>query len=218
MGENGTEQKGNLNKDQCMAMENMHKTFLEALRHREQEILRFIAILAPALGGFIWLLYEVGLESEKEIFIFTVGTLGVLFLLTIGAVYSLALGYNFRYITLQLAKMESDYCLKIKDFMLKYWLRTPKEWKEKYRNGRCFPPEIIKVFWLAFVIAKILVVLTAGVFLYTKGENVTVQMHSVIIGGAICIIIAAWFAPCYYGKKLSDACEKEPDEWKKSQD
>ena len=56
------------------AVENMHKTFLEALRHREQEILRFIAILAPALGGFIWLLNEVNLESEKGTFIFTVGS------------------------------------------------------------------------------------------------------------------------------------------------
>lgn len=200
------------------AVENMHKTFLEALRHREQEILRFIAILGPALGGFIWLLNEVDLGSEKGIFIFTVGTLGVLFLLTVGAVYSLALGYNFRYITLQLAKMESDYCLKIKDFMLNYWLRTPKEWKEKYRNGRCFPPEIIKVFWLAFVIAKIFVILVAGVFLYTKGGNVTPQLHFVLIGGAICIIIALWFAPGHYGKKLRQACEDEPDEWNESKD
>jgi len=114
--------------------------------------------------------------------------------------------------------MESDYCLEIKDFMLKYWLRTPKQWKEKYKKGKCFPPEIIKVFWLAFVIAKFLVVLAAGVFLYTKCENVTVQIHLVIIGGLFCIIIAAWFAPCHYGKKLRGACEDEPDEWNKSQD
>ena len=89
MGED-TERKGDLNKDQRMAVENMHKTFLEALRHREQEILRFIAILAPAMVGFIWLLNKVDLESEKGTFIFTVGTLGVLFLLLVGAVYSLA--------------------------------------------------------------------------------------------------------------------------------
>lgn len=199
------------------AMVNMHKTFLEALRHREQEILRFIAILAPALGGFIWLL-TLDFSKGENPSVFTIGTLGVLFLLTVGAVYSLALGYNFRYVTLQLAKIESDYCLKIKDFMLKYWLRTPKEWKNKYRNGRCFPPEIIKVFWLAFVIAKVLVVLVAGVFLYTKGENVTAQIHLVIIGGAICVIITAWLTPCHYGEKLRDACEKEPDEWKNLQD
>lgn len=200
------------NEAQRKILESVHKTLLEALRHREQEILRFLAILAPSLGGFIWLLAK----KDVNTFVFTIGTLGVLFFLLLGAVYSLALGYNFRYITLQLAKMESDYCLKIKDFMLKYWLRTPKEWKEKYRKGRCFPPEIIKVFWLAFVIAQFLVVLAAGVFLCTKCENVTVQIHLVIIGGLFCIIIAAWFAPCYYGKKLRDACNEEPDEWKKS--
>jgi len=46
-------------------LENMHKTFLEALRHREQEILRYIAILAPALAGFIWLL-KLDLENKHE--------------------------------------------------------------------------------------------------------------------------------------------------------
>jgi len=161
-------EKDKLSEEQRTAVANMHKTFLEALRHREQEILRFIAILAPALVGFIWLLNEVDWKSEKGIFIFTVGTLGILFFLLLGAVYSLALGYNFRYVTLQLAKMESDFCLNIKEFILKSWLRTPKEWKEKYKNGNCFPPEIIKVFWLSFIIAKLLVVLAATFSLCTK--------------------------------------------------
>lgn len=53
MADDKGKQKNNLNDDQRRAVENMHKTFLEALRHREQEILRFIVILAPALGGSI---------------------------------------------------------------------------------------------------------------------------------------------------------------------
>ena len=215
MGEDKTEQKNNLSKDRRKAVENMHKTFLEALRHREQEILRFIAILAPALVGFIWLLNEVDLEIEKGTFIFTVGTLGVLFLLLVGAVYSLALGYNFRYVTLQIAKMESDCCLNIKEFMINSWERTANEWAEKYRKKMCFPPEIIKVFWLSFIIAKLLIILAATLFLYTKCEHVTAQIHMVIIGGLLCIVIAALIAPIYYGWKLCDICngEKEEGKW-----
>ncbi len=38
------------------ALGNMHQLFLEALRHREQEIFRYLAILGPALGGFMWLI------------------------------------------------------------------------------------------------------------------------------------------------------------------
>jgi len=211
MGEDKTDHKGNLNDDQRRAVENMHKTFLEALRHREQEILRFIVILAPALGGFIWLL---NLESKNVTFIFTVGTLGILFLLLVGALYSLALGYNFRYVTFQIAKMESDYCLNIKEFMLNSWERTADEWAKKYKKKRCFPPEIIKVFWLSFVIAKVLIVLAATFFLHTKCENMMRQICMIISGGLFCIVIAALIAPFYYGRKLYNMCYSEKKEGK----
>lgn len=211
MADDKGKQKNNLNDDQRMAVENMHKTFLEALRHREQEILRFIIILAPALGGFIWLL---NLESKNETFIFTVGTLGILFLLLVGAVYSLALGYNFRYVTLQIAKMESDYCLNIKEFIINSWERTADEWAKKYKKKRCFPPEIIKVFWLSFIIAKALIVLAATFFLHTKCENMTRQICMIISGGLFCIVIAALFAPIYYGWKLYNICDGEKKEGK----
>ena len=56
------------------ALLNMHKMFLEALRHREQEIVRFLAILGPALGGFIWLIGKRQLNPDM----FVTGTYGVL--------------------------------------------------------------------------------------------------------------------------------------------
>ena len=90
----------------------MHRLFLEALRHREQEIFHYLAILGPALGGFGWILYNrIGRQVE-----FAVGTIFVIALLLLGALYSLALGYNYRYIVLELAKLET--VLKIKDAML----------------------------------------------------------------------------------------------------
>ena len=86
--ENGkAKQIDGLGDHQGTAVANMHKTFLEALRHREQEIVRFVAILAPALGGFVWLL-----TKDVTPYVFTVGTLGVLFFLLVGGVYCLALG------------------------------------------------------------------------------------------------------------------------------
>jgi hypothetical protein len=54
----------------------MHKALLEALRHREQEILRYLAFVGPALAGFIWLL---SLEYEKNAWAFIVGTVAILF-------------------------------------------------------------------------------------------------------------------------------------------
>lgn len=38
-------------------LENMYRLFLEALRHREQEIFHYLTILGPALGSFGWILY-----------------------------------------------------------------------------------------------------------------------------------------------------------------
>lgn len=38
--------------------EGIHKLLLEALRYREQEIFRYLAIPGPALGGFVWLLHS----------------------------------------------------------------------------------------------------------------------------------------------------------------
>lgn len=203
------EQEDNLSNDQRKSIENMHKTFLEALRHREQEILRFIAILAPALGGFIWLLKEF-LENSNGTSVFTVGTVSVLFILMVGAIYALALGYNFRYVTLQLAKMESENCLNIKKFILESWPRTAKKWADKYRKWPyCDPPDIIKVFWLAFVAAKLFIILVACFFLWVEYENVCGQICTIIIVGGLCIIIAVLFAPIYYGWKLHIACDKE---------
>lgn len=207
MGEDKTEQKGNLNNDQRMAVENMHKTFLEALRHREQEILKYIAFLAPALAGFIWLL-KVDLRSGNGPFIFTAGTLGVLFLLTVGVLYSLALGYNFRYVTLQLAKMESDYCLNIKEFILESWLRTAKQWEDKYEKGKCLPPEIINIFFWSFIIATFLIAIMAILFLFATHENLYVQICIILGWLALCIIFV-FRGLRHYSRKFRDYCKKE---------
>ncbi len=177
-------------------LENMHGLFLEALRHREQEIFHYLAILGPALGGFGWLLYyRSGHEAE-----FALGTIVIISLLLLGAVYSLALGYNYRYIVLELAKLET--VLKIRDVMLVGWPRSREDFLSRYK--RCTPPEIIKVFWWAFLGMIALVTIIACCF-SGKFRFLIILYGLVCFGAGLC-----WF-PIYYGNKLRKICEQEPE-------
>lgn len=190
-----------------VALENMHKLLIEALRHREQAIIRYVAILGPALGGFMWLLHYSGTKKDD---LFTVGTIGVLLLLLLGAVYSLALSYNYRYITLLLAKLET--VLHIRDAMLVGWPRDPKDFINRYKLNRwgipcCIPPEIIKVFWLAFLVGILGVMIT--VYLY---KAKVLYPCLLIFTGVLCFLVAL-LSPIWFGRKLHKICKKEPDTW-----
>jgi hypothetical protein len=201
------------------ALKNMHSLFLQALRHREQEIFRYLAILGPALGGFLWLLQrDVG---ER---IFVVGTLSVISLLLLGALYSLALGYNYRYVTFELAKLES--ILKIKDAMLVSWPRAPKHFLERYKLFCCIPwctpPEIIKVFWGAFLLGIVGVIVT--ICYYSKLSLLSIlsnlikldmtKLSLMISFGLICIAIGGIILPIHYGCKLLKTFKAERKNWR----
>ena len=184
--------------------ETLHEALMAALLQREKDILQYLVILVTALGGFTWLLKNVNPE-EQPAFVF--GTVGVLLLLLLGAVYALALGYNFRYITLQLAKLERS--LRIEGMMLIAWPRSPDDFARKYRLGVipwCTPPEIIKVFWVAFLVAIVGVTTAACVFLHAKGQGYT---WGLIAAGAGALAIAV-LAPIHFGRKLRAVCKKEP--------
>ena len=152
---------GENRRTRSQALLNMHKMFLEALRHREQDIVHFLAILGPALGGFIWLLGK----TPSNPAMFVAGTYGVLFVLVTGAFYSLALGYNYRYLTLQLAKLEADKTLGLGKIVLNSWPRSPEAFKRRNRWGVIpwsTPPDIIKVFWIAFLAGILGVTITVS--------------------------------------------------------
>ncbi|MDD5129824.1 MAG: hypothetical protein PHS66_02065 [Candidatus Omnitrophica bacterium] len=185
-------------------LENMHKLFLEALRHREQEIFHYLAILGPALVGFGWILYY----REGRAVEFACVTIVVLALLLLGAIYSLALGYNYRYIVLELAKLEA--VLKIKNAMLVGWPRSREEFLLRYRFLRyipwCTPPEIIKVFWWAFLVAIILVMMIA----YKLNHS----YNNLMLGfGLLCLVLGSFLFPIYFGRKLRKNCKQEPEAW-----
>ncbi len=199
--------ENNLNDEQRMAVVNMHKTFLEALRHREQEILRFLAILAPSLGGFVWLLQQ-GLTNGLKPYVFIVGTLGIQLFLLLGAIYSLALSYNYRHIIFQLATIEGKDCLNIDKYILKIWPRKTCDFR-KYKFKIipwCDPPEIIKCFWLAFITGVIGVTLAVQFIpLTTKG----CFGKRLILGvGLLCFFISL-FTPVWFGCKLHNVANKQ---------
>ena len=205
------------------SLRNVHKMFLEALRHREQEIIRFLAILGPALGGFVWLLGDIKEHPER----FVGGTYGVLAVLLMGGLYALALGYNYRYLTLQLAKIEANKKIDLSGVMLKKWPRKPEDFVRGSRIGVipwCTPPGIIKVFWLAFVACILGVTLVASMIdvsgtMSDKGANnfLRVRFHDlhdaiVYAGGATFALALLW--PVQVGMKLLKAARQEDhDEW-----
>jgi len=205
-------------KPDIVTAQNMHNTFLEALRHREQEILRFMAILAPALGGFIWLL-TLNDCKDNNLYVFSIGTIGVLFLLAVGAVYSLALGYNYRCITLQVAKLEAT-CLGFRNVILNKWPRKRDDFIERSKlllNKPYYePPEIIKVFWYAFIVGVFGVTLASLVKIFSDRKF---GIELIIWATAIVSVAAVFIWVIYkvtigYGNKFKEICTWEPTEWK----
>ena len=190
-------------------LQDMHRLFLEALRHREQDIIRFLAILGPALAGYIWLLKNYK-NCRFDDHVFTAGTIGILFILFVGAWYSVALGYNFRYVTMQIAKLDS--CLNINRYILKGWPRKVSDFKERYyckiiKKPWCTPPEIIKIFWYIFIFLIIAISISAGFALKWNWYS-----SVVIIAGLLSIILTLYW-PIHYGKKLKNMCDDEGDKW-----
>lgn len=205
-------------KPDIVAARNMHKTLLEALRHREQEILRFMAILAPALGGFVWLL-TIDDCQDKNLYVFSIGTIGVLFLLAMGAVYSLALGYNYRCITLQVAKIEAT-CLGFKDVILQEWSKKRGDLidrsKSPLQKPYYEPPEIIKVFWYAFIVGVFGVTLASLVKIFSArrfGIELIIWATAIVAAAAVFIWVI-YKVTIGYGNKFQEICTREPTEWK----
>lgn len=187
------------------ALRDTHRLLLEALRHREQEIIQFLAILVPAMGAFGWLIKS----AHHKLTLFVGGTVGVLLLLLLGAIYSLALGYNYRYITLQLAKLE--YFLGISECILEAWPKSKNKFLKRCRIlgiPWCTPPEIIKVFWSTFLAVIVAVTITAC---FANSEPIVLAL--VIPFGTLCFFIGFLVLPVHYGRKLHKTADEEPEHW-----
>lgn len=187
------------------ALEDTHRLLLEALRHREQEIIQYLAILVPAMAAFGWLVNSA--TNNDPLFIG--GTIGVLLLLLLGAMYSLALGYNFRYIILQLAKFEAH--MGISDSMLEAWPRTRQDFLDNYilcRIPWCTPPEIIKVFWRIFLAVILAITVTA-----CRTNCSATALILIVAFGAGSMLISGFILPISFGYKLHKLAKEEPESW-----
>ncbi len=191
--------------------ETMHGALLEALRHREQEIFSYLAILVPTLGGFLWLLLHRSASVGSGDLVLFAGTLGTLLLFFLGVGYSLTLGYNFRYVTFQLAKIEHH--LEVEKVILQGWPRSPQAFKARYRLWGftyCAPPEMIKIFWIAFLIGMLWVIVV-----YSSLGAGAPYREVVISVGAV-FFLCGLFGPFWFGRKLERLFSKEGDDWKES--
>ena len=188
--------------DKDEVLKNMHGAFLGALRQREQEIFSYLGILVPAVGGFIGLLVFHFNDKQGE-WRFFLATVGILLILSLGAAYSSALGYNYRYLTFQLAKIEHHCGAKV--VILSAWPRSPKEFRDRYSKF-CTPPEIIKVFWLAFGVAILFVTISAIALKVT-------HLCVVVAVATLLLLYTYVFLPIHFGHKLSKQCGKEPQDW-----
>ena len=208
--EKNEEEMNDRQKIRYKTLRDMHRAYLEALRSREGEIIRFIAILAPALAGFIWLL-KLQLIDKESPELFVVGTVGILFVLLLGAMYALALGYNYRYIILQIAKLELDGCLGVRNDMLRGWQITrPQDCVCKY----CMPPEIIKVFWWAFIVGMVLIIIAVN---FVMEGCICCTPKAWIFGPGLIFLLFALLAPFRYGCKLEKLYKTEKNkDWQQS--
>jgi len=219
----------------------MHKALLEALRHREQDIMRYVVILVSALGGFAWLFQT---DSAYRLHALVVGTYGVILVFLLGAFYALALGYNYRSLTFQLALLERR--LKIQSVILAAWPGAADKAGELVASIRkrtrwgvipwCTPPEIVKFFWLAFILGIVLVTplgfIASGATTEAPSASPVSQLvcfsfvveqsrEAMALGpwmrafreaipwvGAACFLLAA-LGPVYFGLKMLSLCDAQ---------
>jgi len=193
-----------------------HQLFLEALRHREQEVFGYLVIIGPALGGFGWLLDRYS-GHYMDVVLFNIYTLGLVGLLLLGACYCAALGYSYRSVTFQIWKEEKQ--IGIADTVLRAWQGETDQWLDWTKFGHyysiprkcrwiydrpwCFPPGLIAVFWYAFVIGQGLLTVTASVM----SESASIKWVALALN-FVCVC-AAFVVPWRLGVKLRKLCEKE---------
>jgi hypothetical protein len=209
------------NKNEIVEMR--YRLLLEALRRREEEVLRYLAILGPAFGGLFYLVTMSGrCPKDDNIWTFCVAIAGLEALLLLGAWYCSALGYNYRSIIIQVVKLEET--LKVQDSVLNAWPKTIGkcakrsqlghyfQWLSEERHPKiyklpwCFPPAIINVFLWAFCLSIVYFTLSTIIICgwYWQVEVATVF--------GVMFLFFSLYAPYYFGKKLKRVCDMEKQE------
>ena len=152
--------------------------------------------------------FTLGLESRENVK--CVVSLFSTLALYLGAIYCTVLGYNYRYITLQVAKLEC--ALQLDTYVLKDWPRRPEHFIEKTEKKdrkkfryRLKPPEVIAVFYWACLTGMLAVMFAMAVL-------VKCSWGWKIAGALVDAVLLAlgWYWPYCYGGKFVKLCEAEP--------
>jgi len=181
-----------------------YNRLLEALRHREQEVLRFWAIVGPALAGYAWLLFgkEEPIQPGTEAYwMLTVATILLVFL---GACYALAIGYHYRALREQLRKLEGQRFLDAQYVLAK--------WRTSFKGNSCWPPEVVLVFFTASVLLMPLLALFSIVLALPTRQTAWPGPCLTVFAAASCMFLALWVIPRHYADKLKDIVAEEQKE------
>ena len=178
----------------------LHKIMLEAMRSREREILHFIGFFLPAIVGFFAIGWLKGGESAvpAEILLPAVSVVTIL-ILSFGALYALALSYNYRYIQLVTWSLQEHLGLA----------QFEPDWKPKlFQCGNLgifnFAPEIIRAQLLLF-----LALIIAAAVLFSLWSSCVWLSYVLVWGGAICgLFIICLYGYCIYPKKYNKYCKQ----------
>ena len=219
----------------------MQDVYLEALRHREQEFLKFAVILVSAVGLLLYVVADteknikdedstvksyrslLTLPAPKELirpttveFWVSLTSSLVLFL---GGCYCLVLGYNYRYVTLMLAKIE--YVLGVDKYTLAGWPKNPRQFIKKIRLKKIFPrlnsctckvlgnttllypPEIILLFYIACIVAIGLI--AGGTYWFACCSKMGMILFLINVVLSLLLLLL----PVYYGRKFLKMCKDE---------
>jgi hypothetical protein len=200
-----------------------HGILLEALRHREQDFLRYLVILVTALGAFLFGVSGVNgkrFDADIQLIISVLSSSALL----VGSWYCLALGYNYRCLTVQVAKIEAF--LGLTGSVLVSWPRTRKEFQTRFEFEHrcpCFnrltfglfseklflePPAVISPFYRSCLVGSVLIAVATGWLIPSAwGPKIlTILIESLQV-------VVAVFLPFWYGGNFGKVANAETIPW-----
>lgn len=197
-----------------------HKIILEAMRSREEAILKFLALFGLPITGYIWLL----LNYENPAIRIVGAAIGTVVLLMFGACYVLTLSYNYRYLQVLTTRAErklgaynpppykeqlSDI---FKDIMPKEWDLTITKVEKWQLWNFGLAPEMFKVMlWLSlFLICCVSI--TALYILFSQLQSECTRVLVSILSGLVATLIAFIILGCvnnHYRDKIKQILPKE---------
>lgn len=178
-------------------MRSIHMELLHEIRERERGIWKFWTIIISALGALVSGKYLGKYSPEYEPWLFVLGAVFALILLSWGVGIVLTYGYHYRTFQRVLFNIEKKGCLTGEII--------PCEWNPCKKFSKLDLPGLYKVHFWAFSFAIVLVVLSS-LWLFPK----TTYRYYVLTGGPALSVVALvclyYYSRRRLRKKMGDIC------------